>query len=188
MTFGNIINVLGITVIATEVALLISKRAKGEQDIVTDGKSLRMICRTIGVGIGLTFLSKALLPHPIFSRSFFEYVACLLLVGGMALRWISIMYLGREFTVNVAIIEGHRLTTNGPYKLIRHPSYAGLLLMFLGLGIHSNHIVGIIALTLPVFWVISKRISIEEKAMESFFGVEYVEFRKRTKKLIPYIY
>ncbi|MDA8414091.1 MAG: isoprenylcysteine carboxylmethyltransferase family protein [Desulfobacteraceae bacterium] len=188
MTIGNCINVLGIIAVGTEIALLISKRAKGEQDIVTDARSLQVIWRTIGIGIGLTLLFRALLPHPVFTRTLFEYVAGLLVLGGMALRWISIFYLGREFTVQVAIIEGHRLTTNGPYRLIRHPSYAGLLLIFLGLAIHSNHPVGIIALTLPVFWAISNRIRIEERAMESYFGVEYAEYRKRTNKLIPHVY
>jgi protein-S-isoprenylcysteine O-methyltransferase Ste14 len=188
MTIGNCINVLGIIAVGIEVVLLISKRVKGEQDITTDARSLHAIVRTIGIGIGLTLFFRVLLPHPVFTRTLFEYVAGLLVLSGMALRWTSIFYLGREFTVQVAIIEGHRLTTSGPYRLIRHPSYAGLLLMFLGLAIHSNHPVGIIALTLPVFWAISIRIRIEERAMESYFGVEYAEYRKRTKKLIPHVY
>jgi protein-S-isoprenylcysteine O-methyltransferase Ste14 len=48
--------------------------------------------------------------------------------------------------------------------------------------------VGILALSLPVFLAIRNRIRIEEKAMEAFFGVEYAEYRKRTRKLIPFVY
>lgn len=188
MTIGRIVDVLGILVFTTEIALLVLKRAHSDKDVVTDNKSLRLIWRTIGVGIGLTFLSKTLLPHPLFARSLFEYGASILLIGGMALRWFSILCLGREFTVNVAIIEGHRLVTTGPYKFIRHPSYTGLILIFLGLGIHSNHLVGLLALSLPVLWAVRNRINIEEQAMEAFFGVEYTEYQRKTKKLIPYIY
>lgn len=188
MTIGHVVDVLGIIVFITEVALLISKRAHSGKDVVTDNNSLRLLWRTIGIGIGLTFLSKALLPHPLFTGSFFEYGAALLLIGGMALRWFSIIYLGRAFTVNVAIIEGHRLVTNGPYTIIRHPSYSGLLLLFLGLGIHSNHIVGVLSLSLPLFWAVRNRINIEEQAMQAFFGIEYTNYRKETKKLVPYIY
>lgn len=188
MTIGSLIHVLGLTVVAVEVGLLITRRAKSNRDIVTDGKSLRLIWRTVGISIAATFIAKALLPHPVFYGHVFEYGSAAILCAGMALRWFSIFYLGKEFTVNVAIIEGHRLVTNGPYQLVRHPSYTGLLLIFLGLGIYSNHMVGILALTLPVFWVIRNRIMIEERAMEAYFGVEYTEYRKRTRKLIPYLY
>jgi len=132
--------------------------------------------------------AKVLFPHPFFAGLRFEYGAAALVVAGMALRWYSIYYLGKQFTVNVAIIEGHRLVSSGPYRLIRHPSYSGLLMIFLGLGIHSNHSVGILALTLPVLWAIHNRIRIEEAAMSAFFGIEYEQYRAHTKKLLPYIF
>lgn len=184
----HIIDAIGIIVFLSEATLLLSKRAKGEQDIVADNKSLRLLWRMVGIGIGLTFLSNTLFPHPVFVRPLFEYIALLLVIGGIALRWSSIIYLGREFTVNVAIIEGHRLVTSGPYKLIRHPSYTGLILIFIGLGIHSNHAVGLLALSVPIFWAVINRIKIEERAMEDFFGSEYAEYRKTTKKLVPGVY
>ena len=61
-------------------------------------------------------------------------------------------------------------------------------MIFLGLGIHSNHIVGILALTLPVIWAIHNRIEVEETAMNAFFGIEYKLYSEQTRKLIPYIY
>lgn len=188
MTTGSIINGLGLTVFAVEVILLVTKRAKSDRDIVTDGTSLGIIWKTIGIAVCATLLSKRLLAHPVFSGHLYEYGAAVLLIAGMALRWFSIYYLGKEFTVNVAIIEGHRLVTNGPYHLIRHPSYTGLLVIFLGLALHSNHMVGLLSLTFPVFLAICHRIAIEETAMQAFFGIEYTQYRERTKKLIPYIY
>lgn len=188
MTIGHMINVLGLAVFATEAGLLITKRAKSNLDVVSDGRSLRILWKTIGFGVGATFLSKVIVPHTVFVGQLFEYCAAALLVSGMAIRWYSIYYLGREFTVNVAIIEGHRLVTSGPYKLIRHPSYSGLLMIFLGLGIHSNHVVGLVALTIPVFLALHNRIRIEEAAMKAFFGIEYEVYRKQTRKLIPHLY
>jgi protein-S-isoprenylcysteine O-methyltransferase len=188
LTPSHIIDVLGFSIVSVEVGLLITKRAKSGRDIVSDGKSLRIICKTIGIGICATLLSNVLFPHPFFVGYRFEYAAAALLIAGTALRWYSIYCLGKEFTVHVAIIEGHRLVTSGPYRLIRHPSYTGLLMIFLGLGIHSNHIVGIFVLTFPVFWAIHNRIEIEETAMNAFFGIEYKQYREQTRKLIPYIY
>ncbi len=188
MTLDRIITVLSITALAVEVGLLITKRAKSGRDIVSDGRSLTIIWKTVGIALCATIISKVLLPHPFFAGQRFEYGAAALLIAGMAIRWYSIYYLGKQFTVNVAIIEGHRLVTTGPYRLIRHPSYTGLLLMFLGLGIHFNHVVGILALTLPVMWAILNRIRIEEAAMSAFFGIEYKLYREQTRRLIPYIY
>jgi protein-S-isoprenylcysteine O-methyltransferase Ste14 len=179
---------MGLTVFAVEVCLQLSKRAQTYNVIVSDGNSLRLIWKTIGIGIGVTFLTKMLLPHPLFAGHSFEYGAVILLVTGMTLRWFSMYYLAKEFNVNIAIIEGHRLVTSGPYQCIRHPSYTGLLLIFLGLGIHFNHIAGLLALSLPVFLATLNRIGIEESAMKAFFGVEYTMYRERTKKLIPYVY
>jgi protein-S-isoprenylcysteine O-methyltransferase len=188
LTLGHSITVLGFSAVAVEIGLLMTKRAKSGRDIVTDGKSLGIICTTIATGICATFLSNVLFPHPFFAGYRFEYAAAAFLVAGMALRWYSINCLGKEFSVHVAIIEGHRLVTSGPYKLIRHPSYTGLLMISLGLGIHSNHIVGILVLTFPVFWAIHNRIEIEEAAMQAYFGIEYQLYREQTRKLIPYIY
>jgi protein-S-isoprenylcysteine O-methyltransferase len=179
---------MGLTVLAVEVGRLITKRAKSDQHIVSDVKSLCLIWKTIGIGIGVTILSKALLPHPVFAGHSFEYGSAAILITGTALRWFSVYYLGKEFNVNVAIIEGHRLVTRGPYQHIRHPSYTGLLLIFLGLGIHSNNIVGILALSLPVLWAICNRIGVEELAMQAFFGVEYTMYREQTRKLIPCVF
>jgi protein-S-isoprenylcysteine O-methyltransferase Ste14 len=188
LTLGHSIDVLGIAVVAVEVGLLITRRAKSGRDIVSDGRSLTRIWKTVGIGLCATLLARVLFPHPFFVGQRFEYGAAALIIAGMALRWYSIYYLGKQFTVNVAIIEGHRLVSSGPYRLIRHPSYAGLLMIFLGLGIHSNHMVGILALTLPVIWAIHYRIGIEEAAMSAFFGIEYKQYRAHTRKLIPYMY
>jgi protein-S-isoprenylcysteine O-methyltransferase len=188
LTIATVIYVSGFTAVAVEAGRLITKRKKSGQHIVSDVKSLCIIWKTIGAGIGFTFLSKMLLPHPVFAGHSFEYGSAAILAAGMALRWLSVYYLGKEFNANVAIIEGHRLVTCGPYRYIRHPAYTGLLLVFLGLGIHSNNIVGILTLSLPVFWAICNRIRVEESAMKAFFGVEYTMYRERTRKLIPYVY
>ena len=63
------------------------------------------------------------------------WAGCALFRLGLMLRWYSIIYLGRFFTVNVAIHSGHEIIDTGPYRYIRHPSYTGALLAFLGLAL-----------------------------------------------------
>jgi protein-S-isoprenylcysteine O-methyltransferase Ste14 len=56
-------------------------------------------------------------------------------IGGLALRLWAVLSLGRFFKVTVSIQEGHRVIRSGPYRLVRHPSYSGLLIALLGLGL-----------------------------------------------------
>jgi len=61
-------------------------------------------------------------------------VICLCVLG-LAVRWRAIIYLGRFFTINVAVAADQHLVDSGPYHFIRHPCYAGSLLIILGLGL-----------------------------------------------------
>lgn len=188
MTLAHTVDILGGVVFISEVVLFIKRRAAGPHDVVSDSRSLRMIWRTIGIALAVTVISRSLHPSPLFSGKWFEILAITMMVSGLAMRWYPVAYLGKQFTVNVAIIEGHRLITTGPYSLVRHPSYTGLLVIFAALAIHSNHPVGLIALTIPLLVAVGNRIRIEEKAMAEAFGSEYEEYRSRTKKLVPGIF
>jgi hypothetical protein len=74
----------------------------------------------------------------------------LTVAAGIALRWYSIWYLGRFFTVDVAIAAGHRLIDTGPYRRIRHPAYTGELLAFLGLGLLFHNALSLVVLAAPI--------------------------------------
>jgi len=112
----------------------------------------------------------------------------LIIVSGIAIRWISIFQLKKAFTVDVAIGEDQTLTTNGMYKLIRHPSYLGLLLIMIGFSICMNSIVSIIVITIPMFLVVIYRISVEEKVLINEFKENYISYKLKTKKIIPWIF
>lgn len=172
----------------SEVLLAIARRANSGSASVKDKGSLRMMWRIILISLSVALLAKRFLPTAICGSSHCENVALALLCLGMAIRWGSIIYLGRYFTVNVAITEGHRLVVTGPYRYVRHPSYTGLLITFLGVGIHTNNWVGLFALTVPVFSAISRRIAVEESVMLDEFASAYTDYQRRTKKLIPLLY
>jgi protein-S-isoprenylcysteine O-methyltransferase len=110
------------------------------------------------------------------------------LVGGLALRWYAIFYLGRLFTVNVAIAADHTLIDSGPYRTIRHPSYPGALLVFLGLGIPFGNWLSLIIVVVPTSLAFMQRIAIEQAALTRALGDSYLRYRARTKRLIPGVY
>jgi protein-S-isoprenylcysteine O-methyltransferase Ste14 len=99
----------------------------------------------------------------------------------------SRLTLGRLFSKRLNLIEGHKLVTLDVYKYVRHPSYTGSILYFLGLTLLLNSILGFIVMLLLVILILI-RIPFEERMLINAFGQHYIEYVKRTKKLIPYVY
>lgn len=106
--------------------------------------------------------------------------------GGVLRLW-PVFVLGRRFSGLVAIQRGHTLVTTGIYRVIRHPSYLGLLLTALGwaLGFRSGVGLLLLALLLPPLF---SRIRAEERLLDSQFGDEYRAYAARTPRLLPGIY
>ena len=115
------------------------------------------------------------------------YPGIILMVLGVLLRQWSIALLGRFFSSIVAIQEGHKVVDKGPYRLVRHPSYTGAFLIFVGLGLALQSWGAILLLVLMFGLAYGYRMYKEEKAMISELGDEYIKYSKRTKRLIPYV-
>jgi len=164
-------------------------RRSGANEISKDRGSLRIIGLSNAFSI---FFSVAAARHlPDFSlpaRNFFYIAGIGIFLTGLVLRFYSIFYLGRFFTVNVAIAADHRLIDSGPYRFIRHPSYTGLLMLFLGLGLGMGNWLSVAILILPIFAALLWRMKIEEAALSEALGEPYRDYLKRTKRLIPLIY
>lgn len=111
-----------------------------------------------------------------------------LVLAGVALRVWAIVTLGRYFRREVTIEPGQRLVRRGPYRLLRHPSYAGILLAFAGLGLAFGSWVGAAVAVLVVFAGMLPRIRVEERALEQAFGADYVDYANSTSHLLPHIW
>lgn len=107
-------------------------------------------------------------------------------VGG-ALRLWPVYVLGNRFSGLVAIQPGHTLVTTGIYRVIRNPSYLGLLLNSLGWGLAFRSWIGVI-LTAATLVPLVARMNAEERLLRSQFGEEYDAYRARTSRLIPGLY
>lgn len=113
------------------------------------------------------------------------FFGCLLMVVGMVVRLLAVRTLSGQFTVDVAIVRGHKIIDKGIYSIIRHPSYSGSLLTFLGLGLALENWISLtILIVLPLVSTLY-RISVEERVLADHFGSAYEDYRKRTKSLIP---
>jgi protein-S-isoprenylcysteine O-methyltransferase len=98
-------------------------------------------------------------------------------------RWI----LGGNWSASVTVKRDHTLICNGPYALVRHPIYTGLLLAALGTAIAFGDLKGFLAPPLLAFaW--RRKSLLEEEFMRTQFGPAYTEYAARTKALIPFVW
>jgi protein-S-isoprenylcysteine O-methyltransferase Ste14 len=116
-----------------------------------------------------------------------RWLGVILFAAGGTLRIWPVFVLGYRFSGLVAIQPGHTLVTSGIYRIIRHPSYLGLLINSLGWSLTFRSAVGVL-LTLLLILPLFARISAEENLLRSQFGDEYDAYCSRTWRLIPAIY
>jgi protein-S-isoprenylcysteine O-methyltransferase len=115
------------------------------------------------------------------------YVGISLMIAGIVLRQWSIAVLGRYFSPTIGIQEGQAVVDRGPYRLVRHPSYTGLLIIYIGLGFVIQSWGTVLVLIAYFAAAFGYRIHVEEAVLTSKLGDEYVAYAKRTKRLIPYV-
>jgi protein-S-isoprenylcysteine O-methyltransferase Ste14 len=107
-------------------------------------------------------------------------------IGGV-LRIYPVFVLGPRFSGLVAIQPGHTLVTSGIYRVVRHPSYLGLVINSLGWALAFRSGVGVLLTALLVPPLLA-RIRAEEGLLRSHFGGEYDAYCRRTFRLLPGIY
>ncbi len=124
---------------------------------------------------------------PELTWAFWTLGILMIIIGGTTMC-ISRIILGRESSIVIGIEKDHNLVTKGPYHIIRHPIYTGSSFLFLGYTLSfSSMICSMIILLILLLWL-NKRIKLEEKLLIETFGDDYLNYMKRTKRLIPFIY
>lgn len=115
-----------------------------------------------------------------------QYTGSAVFIAGLIVRISAVQYLGVYYSHKVRLIKQHKVITAGPYSVIRHPAYAGMILAHLGLVIafHSPIAGGILIIFLLPCIII--RLLIEEKMLIKIDG--YGSYARKTKRLIPFIW
>lgn len=111
--------------------------------------------------------------------------AAITLAGLLFTVWARV-HLGGNWSRSVTIKQNHELITTGPYRLVRHPIYTGLLVAFVGSAIAVGEPRGLVALLL-VFIALWHKLRLEEQWMRSQFGDAYVAYAHRTAALVPWL-
>jgi protein-S-isoprenylcysteine O-methyltransferase Ste14 len=113
-----------------------------------------------------------------------EWVAVAIGVAGFALAFWARILLGGEWSANVTLKTDHQLIVAGPYAVVRHPIYSGLLLAMLGTAIAGGELRMYLA-TAILFGAYWYKLRLEEQLLVAAMGERYVEYKQRTYALIP---
>jgi protein-S-isoprenylcysteine O-methyltransferase Ste14 len=116
------------------------------------------------------------------------WVGIALILIGIVIRAAAILTLRRYFTVQVTIQDSHELIDRGLYRFIRHPSYTGALISFIGLGFAFGSWLSLAIIAVAALIGFGYRIRVEEQALIGHFGDRYRDYASRTKRLVPGIY
>lgn len=143
----------------------------------------------LGLGICLGVLLAFTVQGFAITRAsvFLFWLGILLMDAGIALRLYAITVLGAFFTTTVAVAAEQTVIDWGPYRFIRHPSYTGLLLILLGLGLSLTNWLSLLFIMGGALLGLSYRIRVEERVLKEHLGQRYQEYMQRTKRLIPFV-
>jgi protein-S-isoprenylcysteine O-methyltransferase len=187
---------LGLIFLGSEILLTITRRSRTKTGTRQDKSTLGMIWVVIALSITAgVFISRSralrsgwigLFDFP--DSDWIPVLAVLLFGAGLALRWWAIVTLGRFFTVDVVIEKDHEVVQSGPFRWVRHPSYTGVLLAFLGWSMTLWNWIALAVILVPIFLAFLRRMKVEEDALSRALGQRYAEYMARTKRLVPCVY
>jgi protein-S-isoprenylcysteine O-methyltransferase Ste14 len=176
--------------IAFEIWLVLRDRVKGKGKPGKDKGTLYINFISLTAGLTLAgFLGHNSLYFFPGGRPYTGlWIGMGIMIIGFALRIWAVAALGASFRTTVETHANQAVVESGPYKLVRHPSYSGLVLMCVGYGIALQNWLSLaLAVILPVAALLY-RIKVEEQTLVSSIGKDYEKYQKKTKKLIPWVW
>jgi protein-S-isoprenylcysteine O-methyltransferase len=151
--------------------------------------------RLLGIAFGLSLLALVLAPllnaievARLELGPASGWIGIALMVGGLALRWWASVVLGRFYTSTLRLAEDQQVVDRGPYRLVRHPGYAGVLLLWLGAGLASKNWLSAVITATVMAVAYAHRIRSEESMLLTTFGERYRNYMASTWRLIPWVF
>jgi protein-S-isoprenylcysteine O-methyltransferase Ste14 len=165
------------------------QRLRAGAKLQDKGSHVVLLCLIVfGLLLGILLALKVQAFAITSAPDIFFWLGIVLMYAGIALRLYAIKVLGRSFTTSVAVAPDQTVIETGPYRLIRHPSYTGILITLLGLGLSlTSNWLSLLVIMGCALIGFSYRIRVEEHVLQEYLGQRYQEYMRRTKRLIPFV-
>jgi len=153
-----------------------------------DRGSSFLIWVSVGAGLSLPLLLDYL-GFAVFRVDVLEgAIALAVMLFAVGLRVWAAVTLGKFYSTTLLVAEDHHVVSTGPYARIRHPGYLSEILMWEGLAVLCSNLLLVIIFPIMTLLVYLYRISVEERMLNEKLGDEYIEYRRKTRRLIPFVY
>jgi protein-S-isoprenylcysteine O-methyltransferase Ste14 len=171
-----------------DTALIRRLRRGARPGHVVERRSLPLLWLCAGAGMAAAAGIRGIAAARIgLARPVIAGITVALMLLGLALRWAAMIKLGSGFSPHVEIGAGQPLITSGIFRSVRHPAYAGILLIFTGIGFTFENWLSLIAVVAGAVIGVANRVRIEEAALREHFGAAYDEYARHTKRFVPFV-
>ena len=188
--YSILVTAVSVIWIVFEIWLIVRDRLQGKGKTSNDRgtRYLNFIAIAAGMTVASIISGKTMFFFPGGRTELGFWIGLCIMFLGFGLRIWAIVILGASFRTTVETHDDQRVVMSGPYTLIRHPSYSGLLLLGVGFGIAVQNWLSLaFAVVLPLAALLY-RIRIEEAVLVSSMGSDYIKYQSKTKKLIPWVW
>jgi len=151
------------------------------------------LLRALTFLVAIVLLSTNRIPVPWLYRPLWPqgvwpfWIGAAVNIAGLLFAIWAREHLGSNWSRSVTIKQGHELISSGPYGVVRHPIYTGILTGFVGTLIALSQVRGLIAFVL-IFLVLWAKFRMEEKWMRAEFGETYAAYARKTAALVPFLF
>jgi protein-S-isoprenylcysteine O-methyltransferase Ste14 len=151
-------------------------------------RSFWMIALGMSAAFYLSPMEYIYLPASLPRSEWMSFSGAGLVVLGTVLFIWARRALGKNYSGHLSVKAGQKLVQHGPYRLIRHPAYAGYLLMSLGISLGYSSLAGVASILALLLPGLVYRMKVEENLLNGHFGESYRQYIITTKRLIPWIW
>jgi protein-S-isoprenylcysteine O-methyltransferase Ste14 len=172
--------------VALEVGLAVRDVVRRRARLGTDRGTRAIVGLSLGGSVFVAIMMRQWLPTlDVPAPDAFAVVGLIAIWTGLAVRVWAVISLGGSFSTFVHADADQTVVTGGPYRWVRHPSYTGLLLIALGIGLGARNWLSIlICAVVPVLGLLP-RIRVEESELTRVLGEPYQSYRRTTRRLVP---
>ena len=153
-------------------------------------QALLIITITLGAALGVAAAYRvpgATFTTNVVGRDILFWLGVALIYAGITFRLYAIHTLGAYFTTAVAIAPQQTVIDSGPYRLIRHPAYTGVLIILFGFALTCTNWLSLLLIPAGALLGLGYRMRVEERTLQEQLGKPYQEYMRHTKRLIPFV-
>ena len=146
-----------------------------------------------GVGYGLVWgvqrpRFSPIIPLGVPGQIVLFAIISVLAIGSPLFAFRARQTLGKQWSVTARLVEGHRLVTEGPYRIVRNPIYTGMFGMLVATGLALTHWIGLLFAIVMFAIGTIVRVRSEEKLLREAFGAEFDDYARRVPSVIPFLF